>query len=259
MKYFLILSLSFLCFFGVTQTSHAQTATPKAEPTQAEESEDESTLSDQINDLKDKIASRVASLKLVDKRGIIGTVTEVKDTQITITDPQQKKRIIDIDEITKFSSPSAKSTFGISDINVGSEVSVIGLYNKQSRRILGRFVETITKPIFITGVISEKNEKEFTISVLTNNDMTTTIDIERLTKTNTYSDEDEIVKAGFTQLEVGDRVVVTGYPVEEKNRLTGIRILRLPEAPKHPDIIFDYPEESATPSSTLKKSPTSAR
>lgn len=249
MKRLLFIILMILCLFvSVPRITSAQTATP----TKTDETEDNG-LTEQINDLKDKIASRVAQLKLVDKRGVIGTVTDVKDTQITLIDPQQKKRIIDIDEITKFSSPSAKSTFGISDITVGSEISVIGLYNKQSRRILGRFVESTTKPTFITGIITEINDDDFAVSILDSNEKTTIVDIEKLTKTNKYTKEDEIVKSGFSQLSVGDRVVVTGYPSDEENRLTGIRILQLPESPKHPDILFDYPESSPTPSSTKKR------
>src|SRR5260221_6373171 len=74
------------------------------------------SLEQQISNLKDKIASRVAQLKLVDKRGIIGNVTDVTQNQITVSDVKGNTRYIDVDELTKFSSPSAKSSFGISDI-----------------------------------------------------------------------------------------------------------------------------------------------
>jgi hypothetical protein len=198
-----------------------------------------SSLSKQISDLKDKIASRVAQLKLVDKRGIIGVVVNVEDTQLTITDPQEKTRIIDIDEITKFSSPSAKSSFGISDIAKGTTVSVVGLYNKQSRRILGRYIETTTKPVFLSGVVTAIDTDAFTLSVMDANKQKTVVDIEKITKTNSYTKEQEIVRSGFSKLKPGDRIVVTGYSQKgEKNRLTGLRILQLPEAPKNPEISF---------------------
>ncbi len=241
MKY-VFLFLFILSLLSVP-TVAAQTSTPT--PTEKEDAaptEESKTdlLNKQINELKNKIASRVASLDLVDKRGVIGEVVDVKDTQITIKDPQQKTRIIDIDEITKFSSPSSKSSFGISDIEKGDEISVIGLYNKQSRKVLARFVQTTTRPVFISGVIQEIDEDDFVITVIDANQQTTLVDIENITRTNSYSEEDDIVKSGFSRLNVGDRVVVTGTPQkDEGNRITGLRILQLPEAPQHPDITID--------------------
>lgn len=244
--------LLFIIF--LTPNAFAQTASPSAAPRVQVSPTEESTtnlLNKQINDLKDKIASRVAELKLVDKRGIIGIVTEVKDTQIILRDPQQKTRIIDIDELTKFSSSSAKTAFGISDIAKGETVSVIGLYNKQTRRILGRFVQTATMPVFISGVITDIDEDSFTVSVVDANNTTTIVDIEKITKTNTFTKEDEITRSGFSKLIAGDRVVVTGYPQKNvKNRITGLRILQLPEAPRDPNI-------TGAPTRTLSPSPTS--
>lgn len=252
MKY-LVITILFLCIAVSHAFAVSPTPTDQSKPT---EEAKVNSLNEQINNLKDKIASRVAQLNLVDKRGITGTVTEVKDTQVTLLDPQQKKRIIDIDEITKFSSPSAKSSFGISDIEKGNVISIIGLYNKQTRRVLARFVEASVSPIFITGVISDTDADDFTISVLDNQGTITIVDIEKLTKTNTYTEEDDIVKSGFSKLSPGNRVVISGYADDkEKNRLTGIRILQLPEAPKNPGITFTTPESETTPKITKKPTP----
>lgn len=210
--------------FGATPTEEPdQTPTPTEQPRR-------DSLSDQINDLKNKIASRVAELNLVDKRGIIGTVQEVKNTQITITDPQEQTRIIDVDAITKFSSSSAKSSFGISDITKGTTISVIGLYNKQSRRILARFVESTTVPQFVSGTITDVNKPDFSFTVTDADGKKKIIDVENFTKTNTYTKDDEMVKTGFSKMTAGTRAVVTGYPSKtDTDRLTGLRILLLPE------------------------------
>src|SRR3989344_7962603 len=101
----------------------------------------------QINALTNKIASRVAQLKLVEKRGVIGKVTDVSNTQITLSDMSGNTRFVDVDEFTKFKSDS--KSFGISDIEKGQKIGALGLYNKQSRRILARFVEVLQIPDFI--------------------------------------------------------------------------------------------------------------
>jgi len=134
LKIFILLTpLTFWLFLG-PGAGAAATPTPTTE-----------SLETQINDLKDKIASRVAELKLVEKKGIIGTVTDSSDTQITLSDLSTNIRFVDVDELTKFSSSLSKS-FGISDVEKGQTLGVLGLYNKQSRRILAREVNVLSKP-----------------------------------------------------------------------------------------------------------------
>ena len=96
-KYILILLT--ICFLSFAPLTYATTPT----------SADDST---QIRDqLITNIASRVAQLKLVEKRGIIGEVTESTNVQITVTDSQNNTRFIDVDELTKFSDPNTKGSF----------------------------------------------------------------------------------------------------------------------------------------------------
>jgi len=204
----------------------AQTPTGDAKPTISSSQKNES-LVEQINELKDKIASRVAQLKLVQKHGVVGTVTEASDTRITLTTMTGDVKLIDVDEITKFSSPSAKGTFGISDVTKGSVLSAIGLYNKESKHILARFVSSFTLPVFLTGNISAIDEDGFTITVPNENNINTVIDIERTTKINSYAKND-ITKSGFTKLQTGDKVDIVGYASKtEANRITGSYILQL--------------------------------
>src|SRR5579859_6721935 len=97
-------------------------------------------LNSQINQLKDKIANQVSKLKLVEKRGIVGSIETVSNNQITLTDIQGNLRYVDVDEITKFSSVS-NSSFGLSDLKKGMLVRVLGIYNKDSQRILARYID----------------------------------------------------------------------------------------------------------------------
>src|SRR5579859_8020118 len=121
----------------------------------------------QINNLKTRIASRVAQLNLVEKRGIIGTVVETAGTEMKITDMQNNIRFVDVDELTKFSSPSAKGTFGISDLTKGTIVGVLGNYNKDSKRILARFVNVLTFPQTFSGVVDSVDTKNYQFTITT--------------------------------------------------------------------------------------------
>lgn len=223
--------LPFILFFLLVTPVAAQTATPS--PTSSQP-----TMVDQITDLKDRIASRVAQLKLVDKRGIIGVVQNTSSTQITIEDINKNTRFVDVDEITKFSSPSASGTFGISDITKGTKISVLGLYNKQSRRITARFITVDTIPTTLSGQITAVNEEEFTFKIAAEDGSQTTVDVENVTKTNVYTKRAEMEKAGFSRIEIGQRVFITGFPdKKEKLRMVATRIIIFPDLPKNPKVV----------------------
>jgi len=243
----IFISFLILCvLFSGTTSAQTPSLTPTAKPT------DETTtqkLSNQINNLKEKIASRVAQLNLVEKRGIIGTVKEVDGTKIVVTDLNDKTRNIDVDEITKFSSSSAKATFGISDIKPGTKLSILGLYNKDSERILARFITVISTPLTITGAVSKIDDDEFTITVSTENGQNYIVDVENITRTLEYIDN-EVVKSGFSKIETGERVMVVGYTQSgQSSRLVGTRILLFPELLRNPKIILKTDTDEIVPSS----------
>src|SRR3972149_11269785 len=120
---------------------------------------------DTIEKIKDLVASKVAELKLVDKRGILGIVKRSSNSQIVVEDHKRDQRSVDIDELTKF--VSSKTSFGISDIKEGDKISVIGLYNKDTKRLLARFITlSANTPIAIEGVVTAKSTRQFTMTVV---------------------------------------------------------------------------------------------
>lgn len=223
------------------KTTNTTDTNTTVSPTSATESVGEK-LNSQINQLKEKIASRVAELNLVEKRGLIGTVTDSTNNQITLTDLGGNTRFIDVDEITKFSSPSAKTSFGISDLTKGSQISILGLYNKQSKRILARFISIVVNPIYINGSISDVDKKNFTLTITTEDNKQQKIDIETVTKIQTYDKDNGITKYGFSKLAIGDRAFILGYPEKsDKTMLLGNRILIIPGLPKDPKVVIQEP------------------
>lgn len=220
--------------FAVTKT--AVTPTPTPQPF--------TNLEKQISNLKDKIASRVAQLKLVDKRGIIGIVTDVNPTQITLTDMKGNTRFVDVDELTKFSSPSAKSNFGISDITKGSMLGILGLYNKESRRILARFVDSMTLPTYISGAVSDIDPKNYSLTILTAQKDSYTVDVENVTRTYSYDDTTSLTKSGFSKILIAERINVIGF-ADAKNpkHIVATRILIFPTLAIDPHIVIIKPQD----------------
>lgn len=178
------------------------------------------------------IASRVAQLKLVEKRGIIGTVTNSTNTQITLTDIQNNTRFVDVDELTKFSSPKSKGAYGISDIKKGTTLGILGLYNKESRRILARFVTVITLPEVIRGAVASVDNKNFTVDIAITDGKSSTIDIDYTTTTYSYTSSGGYVRSGFSKIKEGYGIIAVGsIDPKNENKIIADRVVIFPEIP----------------------------
>jgi hypothetical protein len=217
---------------------------------------------DLTRQIEQKVASTVARLNLVEKRGIVGIVTDSNDRQITINDLSENTRIIDVDEFTKFSSSDKSSSFGISDIKKGNQIGVLGLYNKQSRRTLARFITVMDIPEYITGIISSKDSKNFTLQVATGKE-NTKVSIENITKTYDVDSTGKLIKSGFTKISIGENITVSGFfDPKDKTTITAKRIFLFPGIPQNPTIEISTaptlaPSSSIVPStgSGLKLTP----
>lgn len=231
---FLILGAIFFTFVRLT---NAATPTPP-----------NADITNQIDELKTKIASKVAELNLVEKRGIVGTVTDSSDTQITVTDINGQTRIIDVDEITKFSSSNSK-TFGISDIKKGSYLGILGLYNKQSQRILARDINELAQtPKIIFGGISYVDGKNYELTVIKENEEKVIVEITDLTRTLSYSSGDT-VKSGFSKIKATNTVFAIGYPDKnDTNKLSATRLIILPDIDLTSRINLSLPQATIPPS-----------
>lgn len=250
----IILSFLFVvsCWLLVVVRVNALTPTPSIKPT-VSPSTTPMVNSEAINELKERIASRVAQLKLVERRGIIGTVTDLSDTQISLSDLQNNTRFVDVDELTKFASPSAKDSFGISDLSKGVKLGVLGLYNKQSRRTLARFIDVLSLPVSIHGAVGEIDNKNYTLTVFTENDEQKIIDVENTTRTLAYTKGSGLLRAGFSKIKEQENIIIIGFTdIKNKNRIIASRILLFPEIPKNPKITIPekalIPEETTIPS-----------
>lgn len=216
-KFLILLSLLILLLTSIVleQKALAAAATPTTDQSLIEK-------------LGNEIASKTAQLNLVEKRGIIGTVTDSSSVQITLTDTSGNTRFVDVDELTKFSS-SSNSSFGISDVTKGTTLGVLGLYNKQSRRLLARDIDVMDAyPTIIFGEVSNIDTKNYEVTVVKANGGKSVIEIEDITKTYSFTNGTSI-KSGFSKMQTMQAVSVTGYPdKQDKNKILASQIVILP-------------------------------
>jgi len=213
---FVLLIILTLSFNGLS-FAQSKAATPTSSVTQQ-----------QIDELKSKIASKVAELKLVEKRGVLGTVTSLSDTQITLTDVNTNIKNIDVDELTKFYSST--ESFGISDIKKGQTLGVLGLYNKESRRILAREVNDLPAPQkIVLGIISNIDKDNYEITITKENGSKYIFEIQDLTKTLSFT-SNALSKSGFSKIQNLQAVIATGITDKQApSKILASRIILLPD------------------------------
>lgn len=207
----------------------------------------------QIEKIKDLVASRVAELKLVDKRGFVGKVKSVSNSQITLVNNQNSQKIVEIDELTKFDGNI--KTYGISDIKPEDMLSVIGLFNKQTEKLLARFVTPASNiPQNIEGVVTAKSIKDFTIDIKTVDGKKVVVNIETSTKIALFEDG-ETIKSGFSKIKNGDRIIVVGFfDKTNKDQINASRVIHFPGLALSNELKKDLEAgtESASPTESMR-------
>lgn len=227
--------LYLLIFIGLILStlpfSRVYSQTPKTNATSSATTQplDESEMKN-VKKIIDLVASSSAEQKLTAKVGVIGTVSVKTNTTLNMTTLNGTNKIIDIDEITKFSDPDSK-TFGVSDIKKGETLGVIGVLNKVSSHILGRFIDRIgILPSHFDGVIVGIDRKNFQYTAMDENGNKMILDIQTSSKISSFTKDAGQIKAGFSKAEIGERVFASGFPDKNiANQLEIGRLILLPE------------------------------
>ncbi len=202
----------------------AATTTPSSTPIETDATK-------KIEDLKERIATKVAQLKTTQRRAIYGTVKTVSITSFTVETPTKDLKIELTDDITVIQYLKGKrTTLSPSDISKGDTVVVFGQFDTTLDLLTARvvFIQGAL-PQHTAGTVTNKDDKEFTLSVTTPQGQVMTIDIEKTTRITLWDREKkELVKSGFSAITTGSTIHVMGSPVPKvDNRISADRILNL--------------------------------
>lgn len=206
------------------------TPTPTAKPSNPVPENGEEL--EKIQKIKDIVASKVAELNLVEKRGIIAKITEISGMKITTRDIKGNIRQIDVDELTKFDI-SDDDEAGISDLAKDNTYSFIGIYNKETQRLLARNINSVnTVPVYFEGAIQSINDDEFQIVIVNAKGESKTVDIQSSTKTSLADNNGDLIKSGFSKLEENSRVLAIGFlDKKDSGLLSALRVIHFENIP----------------------------
>lgn len=216
----------------------AQTATPSA-------------TDKKIEDLKERLATKVAELSQTQRRAIFGTVKATSLSTATIETTTKDVKIELTDDIQIFQIIKGKRMqLSTEDLAKGDSVSVFGEYDATLDLLKAKVIFIQDDfPQRVAGTVTEVDAKAFTLTVQPIEEPKFIIDIEKSTKTSLW-DGSAIAKSGFSKIQIGDSVHVVGNPVSKKeNRLSAERILNLGN-------LTGVPRPTPTPTPTSTPTPT---
>lgn len=220
--------MSLLTFSFFSPIVFAATSTPSATPKPA--NTDASDASKKLDDLKERLATKVAQLRQTERRAIYGSVKSKSVTSLSIETKTKDIKIELTDDIKIAQYIKGKRTvLTVDDIDKGDILTVFGDYDSaidllKAKRI---FIQNAL-PKRVSGTISAIDKTDFTVTVVTFDNQTSIIDIEKDTRINGWTKEKGIVKTGFSKIAIGDTVHIVGTPAQKKdNRVSAIRIVSI--------------------------------
>ena len=265
MKRFVILLLLLLAVFTPAVSAATPTPTPiKSELVASASGTQVPTKKVTVlDDLKDRLATKVAELRQSQKKALFGLVKAITISTLTMETKTSDVKIELTDTIKVFQTLKDKRTeLTIDDVTKGDSVVIFGDYDTSLDLMKSKII-VIQNPVpeRIHGTVSAIDTKEYTISVETSEKQTYVIDIEKYTTVSMYVKADGVTKSGFSKIAVGSTVFVSGKAnAKIANRISADRILdigNLSGITPTPSITSTpVATESAVPSSTKKVTPT---
>lgn len=183
----------------------------------------------QINDLKDRLATKVAELRQLQRKAIFGTVkavststatieTKTKDVKIELTDD------IKIAQIIK----GTRTKLTADNLDKGDQVAVFGEFDTTLDLLKAKVIFIQAAPTQrIAGIVTDVTKADYTVTVKTPEGKSYIVDIETVTKIAVWTADRGIAKGGFSKVTVGDTIHVIGMAAKKDDRVSAGRILDL--------------------------------
>lgn len=246
---------SFIAFATVAlllpSIAYAVESSPSATPT--------GVTSKKVEDLKDRLATKVAELRQTQRKVMTGVVKSISITTLVVETPTNDIKMELPDTLKVIQYLKGKRTeLTIDDLEPKDPVVVFGEFDT-TLSVMTPAVILIQGqlPVNIHGTVTEVDKKGFTISVKTKENLTYIVDYEKTTKLSDWNTMNEaFTTTTFSKIQIGDIVHAVGLPdAKEDHRISAQRILDLrplSSAPSPTPTIA--PTEKPTP--TTKVTPT---
>lgn len=204
---------------------------------------------DKIQELKDRVASRVAELKKEKLGPLTGTIKSTSDG-VLILISNNTEYSVQLDEEAKVYSIDnnlKKKEVKLTDIEKNSYISIIGTIDKEQKTAIAKVIVAKSANQVVIGKVTSISTKDSTITLTSAGNKTYTVDIDTDTTINTFDLQKEtFTKISLSKIETDSRIHVYAVIGKEENKVTALRILVLPSQIK----AGLTPEVSVSPTGT---------
>lgn len=210
-----------------------------------------------IDDLKERLATKVAELRHTQRKAVYGTIKSVTVSTFTLETPTNDLKIDLTDDIKVFQKIKGKRTELTSeDLAKGDIITVFGEFDTGLDLLRAKIVIIQSAPLVrIAGLVSKIDQKTFTVTVTTTAGQDYVIDIEKTTSIFRFDRQKGLVKSGFSKLETGRTVHVVGTAVAKADhRISAARLIDLGLTAQAGNLYGATP----TPTATDKPTPTAS-
>lgn len=186
-----------------------------------------------IQNLKDKVATKVAELRVKNNKAISGFITDMAGNTINIRTKDDQLYEIKLDDaLTKYYkvAGNGRKEIKLSDIEKGDYVIAAGVINDKS--VNANFVYIDESYIVKTGKVTEANNSTYVLKVVTTDKDNYNLSIETTTKQQIVNSKTLVVeRVGFSKIKEGDTIhfVVKQTGQEKNNTYSALKILIIPQ------------------------------
>lgn len=242
---FLILFFSTSYVYSQEETTDSPTPTVKEEEKKEKEAENETD--DKIQELKEKVADKVAELKKEKLGGITGNLQSASEEALIIT-IDEVEYSVQLDEDTHIYSLDKnlkKQEIKLTDIDKNEIITVIGTIDTEEKTAQALVIVKRTSPLSLVGKVDSVSTKDGTITLTTLEGETQTVDYEVSTKSLMFDPQkQETVKIGLSKITEGAKIHV--WAIKNEETTSALRILILPDS-------LQVSKEKVTPTKSEEK------
>ena len=194
----------------------------------------EKVAEDEIQNFKEKIASKVAELTKKEQKAVSGFVIKVSEKQLTIKTEDSQDYQIKIDDIlTKVYQIAGNQKKEIKIIQITKNDYVIVNGPISDNTISANYIFIDETYLINVGKVTEIDKENFSLKVATADKETVSLDIETSTKQLILDIKTlELVRSGFSKIKEGDTVhfiVKKKQSDKTETSFTAIKILIIPQ------------------------------
>lgn len=205
-----------------------------------------------IEELKEKIATKVAEIREKEKSAVSGIVKKIEKNSITLSKASGEQTVAYSEDTVFYSLKSgSKQEIKASTIKEKDTVTIFGYFDQSKTSFSAKYVYLEDLPLHVRGKVSDIDKANFTITVKEKQG-NVVVDVETYTKTSIYDrNKKSFASGGFSKIKLGDTVHILGMANPKTENRMSAKKLYVISFPDQPTVAVSPTDKPGIPSATV--------